>query len=285
MHRPKRKPSEHRGGKKRSAKPRQSGGGRGGSSRSARHTGPPEGKVRIQKHLSSRGVASRRAVEEMITQGRVSVNGKTVADLPCFVDPREDRITVDGEPVARRAKRRVYYLLNKPKGVVCTASDPYGRVRAVDLVEEESRRIYCVGRLDADSTGLLLLTNDGELTQHLTHPSHEVSKTYVVTVAGQMSPEELEKLKRGVFLDGKRTQGAGVKVLRRGGDNTLLEIRLREGRNREIRRMLLRLGHKVRKLKRVAIGPITDRGLKVGKYRVLSPGEVKALRLSGTGDE
>ncbi len=235
---------------------------------------------RIQKVLSRAGIASRRKAEELVLAGRVTVNGERVRDLPVFVDEGDD-VRVDGRRVPGPPKRKTYVLLNKPRGVVCTQSDPRGRTRAVDLVPEIDRRIYCVGRLDADSTGLLVLTDDGGLTQHLTHPSHEVPKTYVVRVDDRLSEGEIETLKAKTFLDGKPTHGAAVKVLRSSPKETLLEITLREGRNREIRRILARLGHKVRRLHRRAIGPIDDRGVKIGRYRMLRKHEVAKLRASG----
>jgi len=243
----------------------------------------PPGAVRLQKVLAEAGIASRRAAEEMIREGRVAVNGEVISSLPCFVMPN-DEIAVDGGKIGKRLQhhKQVYFLLNKPRSVVCTSRDPQGRRRAIDFLPDLPQRVYCVGRLDAESTGLILLTNDGALTQHLTHPSGEVAKTYVVTVAGCVRAEDLDRLKRGVHLDGKRTVGAGVKVLRRGPKQTLLEITLREGRNREIRRMLVRLGHKVRRLRRVAIGPISDRGLGVGCVRELSAGEIRRLRQAGS---
>jgi len=235
-------------------------------------------KLRIQKFLSEAGVASRRQVETMILDGRITVNGKLVGDLPCFVDAEVDEIRVDGRRVRKPMERRVYYLLNKPRGVVCTQRDPQGRPRAVDLIPRTSQRVYCVGRLDADSTGLLVLTNDGHLTQLLTHPSHGVAKTYVVEIDGRLEDDEFGRLKAGMWLGPKRTRGARVKVLRRGPKRSLLEITLTEGRNREIRRMLARLGHKVRRLKRTAIGPITDRGLKIGNWRPMKGREVAMLK-------
>jgi len=240
------------------------------------------GKQRIQKVLASFGFASRRAVEEMVAEGRISVNGRKVAKLPCFVDPQVDDIRIDGSTLRLgHDRRRVYYLLNKPRGVLCTQVDPSGRPRAVDLVPQAPGRIYCVGRLDKESTGLLILTNDGELTEYLTHPSHGVMKTYVVEVDGRVTGDQIDRLKKGLYIDGKRTRGPRIKVLRRRPKTTSLEVGLTEGRNREIRRMLARLGNKVRRLKRTAIGPVTDRGLKIGSHRELTPREVARLRTCG----
>ncbi len=243
-------------------------------------------KIRIQKYLSDIGVASRRAIEEMIIEGRITVDGSLVAELPCFVTEASE-IRLDGKPVRRPhgGGRKLYFLLNKPRGVVCTQSDPQGRPRAVDLLPEMKDRVYCVGRLDAESTGVIVLTNDGELTQHLTHPSHGVEKTYVVEVEGRIDGGQIDRLKKGVWLDGKRTAPAKVKVLRRNPKRSLLEIRLSEGRNREIRRSLARLGHKVRRLKRTAIGRITHKGLKIGNFRMLKSAEVASLRRSGAGQD
>jgi 23S rRNA pseudouridine2605 synthase len=237
--------------------------------------------VRIQKALAAAGVASRRAVEAMILDGRITLNGRLVTELPCFVDLETDDVRVDGQRIGKRRAPNVYYLLNKPAGVVCTQRDPRGRPRAVDLVPPTRRRVYCVGRLDEDSTGLVILTDDGALTDYLTHPRYGVAKRYRVEVDGRVTGEEVERLKGGLHLDGRRTGRAGVKVLRRGPSRSLLEVRLTEGRNREVRRLLARLGHKVRKLRRVAIGPVTDKGLKIGGYRLLRASEVLGLRRSG----
>ena len=239
-------------------------------------------KMRIQKALGEAGVASRRAVEQMILDGRITVNRELVAKLPCFVDLACDEVRVDSVRVRAPRGRKIYYLLNKPRGVVCTQRDPQGRPRAVDLLGgKANKRVYCVGRLDVESTGLIILTNDGELTQRLTHPSFSVTKTYVVEVDGRLTGEQIAQLKAGVYIDGKRTRGTSAKVLRSSPKRSLLEIRLREGRNREIRRVLARLGHKVRKLKRVAIGPVTDRGVKVGGFRMLTGAEVRRLSRAG----
>lgn len=241
-------------------------------------------KLRIQKYLAEIGVASRRAVEEMVLEHRISVNGKTITELPCFVQPEQDTIRVDGRLIKKPRNiegGRVYYLLNKPRGVVCSQSDPSGKPLAVDLIPKISQRVYCVGRLDVDSTGLIILTNDGSLTQYLTHPKYGVSKTYVVSIDGSITAEDIEKLKKGMYLDGKKTQGVGVRVMKRGAHGSILSMQLTEGRNREIRRMLARLGYNVEKLKRTAIGPLTDRGLKIGSGRVLSDAEVSKLKKSG----
>jgi 23S rRNA pseudouridine2605 synthase len=235
---------------------------------------------RIQKVLANAGVASRRAIEEMILEGRITVNGNLVVALPCFVDITKDDIRVDGRRIARKTPQKMYYLLNKPRGVVCTQRDPQGRRRAVELVPPEGR-VYCVGRLDVDSTGLVLLTNDGELTQHLTHPKYEVDRTYIVEVDGTLEEEVYTSLRNGVYLDGRKTRGAKVKVITANNRETILEVRVAEGPNREIRRILARLGHKVRRLKRTAIGPISDKGLKIGHYRELAPNEVSLLRRTG----
>ncbi|MDP6635542.1 MAG: pseudouridine synthase [Phycisphaerae bacterium] len=234
-------------------------------------------KVRIQKLLSELGVASRRAVEEMVQEGRVSVNGRTRTKLPVLVDVGGDEIRLDGMVVDTRPPDKVYYLLNKPQGAVCTQQDPAGRRRAIDLIKDAPRGVHCVGRLDMDSTGLIVMTNDGELTQHLTHPKHGIPKTYVVEIAGRLDEKQMAQLKAPAYLDGRKTSGLMVKSLRRGHDRSVLEITLREGRNREIRRLLARLGHKVFKLRRTAIGAITDRGVKVGNFRVLTPKEVAVL--------
>ena len=234
-------------------------------------------KIRIQKLLSELGLASRRAVEQMVLEGRISVNGRTRTKLPVLVRLGADEIHLDGAVVNTKPPDKVYYLLNKPQGTVCTRQDPAGRRRAIDLVREAPRGVHCVGRLDMDSTGLIVLTNDGELTQHLTHPRHGVPKTYVVEIAGRLDEKQMASLKAPAYLDGRRTAGLKVRALRRGRDRSVLEITLREGRNREIRRLLARLGHKVFRLKRTAIGPITDRGVKVGNYRTLKRSEVADL--------
>ncbi|MDY7010473.1 MAG: pseudouridine synthase [Planctomycetota bacterium] len=251
-------------------------------------------KTRIQKVLSAAGVAPRRALEQMVLDGRISVNGRIVSALPCFVTDG-DEICIDGQVVAGRPEKKIYILLNKPRGVICTQRDETGRnrPRAVDLVDWTGRRLYCVGRLDADSTGLIILTNDGELTNRLTHPRYGVMKTYIAHVAGRVTGKDIASLRRGIFLGPQKTSSGApkrrsqtsparvsVKMVRRGATESLLELRISEGRNRQVRRMLARLGHKVYRLHRSAIGPIIDRGLKIGRFRRLKLSEISALRKS-----
>lgn len=238
--------------------------------------------VRIQKYLANRGIASRRKIETMVRQGLVTVNGRVVEDLPCFVDPAGDTITVDGKKVAAERSRRVYYLVNKPRGYICTSSDPEGRRRVHDLIPPIPERVYCVGRLDADSTGLVILTNDGSLTNRLTHPRYGVEKTYLVNVPGKVDGHDIEKIIAGQYLDGKKTNPDSVRILRRTRTSTLMKIGLREGKNREIRRLLAKRGYTVRRLRRIRIGPISDRGLKTGNFRPLTTKEVSKLKAAGS---
>ena len=245
-------------------------------------------KERIQKVLANAGVASRRAVEEMIQQGRVAVNGCVMTELPILIDPAKDKVTVDDEPVklkGKEAERRIYLLMNKPRGVYSTNVAQGEQTRAIDLLPPDFRqRVYPVGRLDAESRGLLLLTNDGELTNQLTHPRYGVAKTYKATVDGFIPPRVIEELSAGVWLadpksgKGFKTGRSRVKVVKRTRDKSVLEITIREGRNRMVRRMLAKMGHKVRDLTRVRIGPLTLHGLDPGDVRTLTPREIKALK-------
>jgi len=249
-------------------------------------------KERIQKILGNAGVASRRKIEEMILQGRVAVNGRVLTELPILVDPDRDRVSVDDEPVkidARDAGRRLYFLMNKPKGVYSTNVAQGAQLRAVDLLPPDlPGRVYPVGRLDAESTGLLLLTNDGELTNHLTHPRYGVTKTYRAIVAGRVNEQSLRDLEQGIWLADKQGRGfktgrVRIKVTKRlrdkkGGDKSVLEINLREGRNRQVRRMLAKIGNKVRELTRIKLGPLTLHGLGPGQFRELTAREIRELR-------
>jgi 23S rRNA pseudouridine2605 synthase len=234
---------------------------------------------RIQKVLARAGVASRRAVEEMVGAGRIRVNGR-VARLGQRVDPTKDTVEVDGSYVPLDPDL-VYYLLNKPVGVVTTASDPQGRPTVLDIVDLD-RRVWPVGRLDIDSEGLLVLTNDGDLTNLLTHPSTGVPKTYVAEVSGAVPGRILRRLARGMELEDGATAPAAVGIVDRTAASTLIEITISEGRNRQVRRMFESAGHPVLRLARVAVGPVTLGRLKPGRFRRLSAAEVGALyRASG----
>ncbi len=234
---------------------------------------------RLQKVMADAGIASRRHCEEIILEGRVMVNGKVVTDLPFMVDKTKDRIVVDERRI--RFDHKVYYLLNKPTKVICTNYDPSNRRRTVDLLPGVRERVYPVGRLDADSQGLVLMTNDGDLANELTHPKYGVPKKYIVEVATCIEPSDIEKLIRGFHISHSgRASMDKVKVLKRERKYSLLEITLREGRNRQIRKMLARLGHKVRKLTRVSFGPLELKGVGVGNYRPLLPVEVTSLKKS-----
>lgn len=277
-----------------------------------RRNSNPSG-VRLQKAMADAGIGARRDCEEMITAGRVRVNGKVVTTLPCFVDPRRDVVELDGsvidlpdttaesgKPAAER--RYTYVLVNKPKGVITTTRDPEGRRSVLDLLPPQIRReerLYPVGRLDGDSTGLLLLTNDGDLAFQLTHPKFGVAKEYRVVCAGLASDEQLQALKRGMYLvtpasDGtktsKRASMESVRIVKRlvdrsRGDRTTLSVTLREGQNREIRRMLARVGLKVRELQRVAIGPLRAGDLKPGQCKLLGKRDVDKLRSATMGKD
>ncbi len=231
---------------------------------------------RLQKVLARAGVASRRRAEELIRAGRVTVNGRVVTELGARVDPERDVVRVDGRPVRREPP--TYILLHKPVGVVSTTRDPQGRRTVLDLLPDLGVRLYPVGRLDYDSSGLLLLTNDGELAHRLTHPRFGVEKVYRVRVQGHPSEDDLERLRRGVRLAEGPTAPARVRVLRRDADGTWLEVALREGRNRQVRRMLAALGYGVRALVRVREGPLALRGLQPGQWRHLSDQEVRRLK-------
>ena len=247
---------------------------------------------RLQKIMAAAGVASRRRAEELITQGHVTVNGQTVTVLGTKADPERDHIKVDGK-LLRGPERHTYLLLNKPKGYVTTVSDPEGRPTVMDLVKGVGRRVYPVGRLDYASEGLLLLTNDGELANKLTKAASHVPKTYLVKVAGQPPEAELNKLRDGIKIGGRKEEGrammrpvrtapAQIRLMREG-DNPWYEITLIEGKNRQIRRMFEEIGFHVEKIKRVRYGPLTL-DVDPGEFRELNPKEVAALHRSGPRD-
>lgn len=265
-------------------------------------------KTRLQRFLADCGIASRRECEALIQAGRVRVNGEVRTEMPVMVDPAKDTVTVDdtevagtsGGPVPEgadslREQGKVYFLLNKPKGILVTAEDPDNRKTVYELMTGVKERVFPVGRLDMDSRGALLMTNDGELANRLTHPRYGVEKTYIVEVDGKVGHGDLEKIKRGMWLgperpggkpgargpkaaDGIRTERFRLKLVGRERGRTILEVKIAEGKNREIRRVMARVGHTVRDLNRVAIAEkITIRNLPIGEFRPLTPSEVKWL--------
>lgn len=255
-------------------------------------------KERIQKVLANYGVDSRRNVELMIQQGRVAVNGRVVTKLPVLIDPEEDHVTVDDEAV-RLAKTRtgkspvtkMYFLLNKPRHVYSTNAAQGEQRLARDLLPPDlPGRVYPVGRLDADSKGLLIMTNDGELTNLLTHPRYEIPKTYRATIDGHVADETIKAIQEGIWLADKDGQGfktgrSRVKVIHRNARESTLEVTIKEGRNRQVRRTLAKFGHKVRDLIRIQMGPLSLTGVGPGKFRPLTPREVKQLFALARGNE
>ena len=237
-------------------------------------TTPPGGRERAQKVLARAGFGSRRACEELIADGRVTIDGE-VALLGDRVDPEVQQVAVDGVPVPTRPGL-VYYLLNKPTGVVTTASDPQGRPTVVQLVPD-TPRVFPVGRLDVDSEGLLLLTNDGDLTQLLTHPRYGVEKTYLAEVEGVPTPASLRRLREGVELDDGLTAPARAHVVQARGSTSAVEVVIHEGRNRQVRRMCDAIGHPVLRLVRTRIGSLRDPDLGPGQWRPLGQAEVRGL--------
>lgn len=281
--------------------------------------------IRLQKAMANAGIASRRECETIIEDGRVTINGERIRQLPAWADPFEDRIEVDGEPLIKpktstkkfASAGKVYIMVHKPRGVLSTNDDPAGRRRLIDLIDPSAIprgvRLFPVGRLDADSTGLILMTNDGELTHRLTHPSFGITKRYLVSAKGRLEEDDLKKLRKGLVLadrtpgrpgkpgsagnpaapdrgvktsggrGGKKASMDSVQILRHEtdrtrGDRTTLSVTLTEGQNREIRRLLARVGIKVKKLKRTAIGPVRLKGLAPNQWRMLNTQEVWALR-------
>jgi 23S rRNA pseudouridine2605 synthase len=233
---------------------------------------------RLQKVLAAAGIASRRDCEQLILEGRVEVDRKVVTELGTRVELHQQEIRVDGEALPR--PRLVYFAVNKPTGVVTTARDPAGRPRVVDLLPPDVPRTFAVGRLDISSEGLILMTNDGELANKLTHPRLGIEKIYQVQVAGHVEPQVLAQLQRGVRLAEGIAHAKHVRIKSRGKNNTILEMVLDEGRNREIRRLLARFEHKVQRLKRIAVGPVRLGDLPTGAVRELDKKEVQALHQS-----
>lgn len=231
---------------------------------------------RLQKYMARCGVASRRRCEEIIQQGRVKVNGKTVTGMGCKIEPDEDEIEVGGTVIKPRGKK-VYLMLNKPVGYVSTASDQFGRKTVMDLVKDVTERIYPVGRLDYDSEGLLLLTNDGDFAYRMTHPSHEVDKEYLALVSGVPTGKELNLLRNGVEVEQYVTSPAKVDVAEIKRGKALLKITIHEGKNRQVRKMCDAVGYPVERLKRTAVGPIRLGSLMAGQWRYLTKKEIDRL--------
>jgi 23S rRNA pseudouridine2605 synthase len=231
--------------------------------------------VRLQKFLAEAGVASRRASEIIIREGRVSVNGHTVTELGTKVDPERDRISFDGR--ALKAKRKLYIALNKPPGYICTKRDPESRDIITDLLPKEWDNLVPVGRLDCLSEGLIFLTNDGDFCLKLTHPRFGVRKKYRVTIEGGVDDDIAERLVKGVVHEGERLKAERARVLATGSKTSLLELELAEGKNRELRRLFEVFGRRVEKLQRIQIGPIKLGELRVGRWRALTDTEIKSL--------
>lgn len=249
-----------------------------------RATPAEAGPERVQKYLSRAGVASRRAAEDLIVAGRVSVNGETVTAPGTKVTPGVDEVRVDGR-LAEVPQRLWYLMLNKPAGVVTTLDDPQGRPTVARYVPADAPRLFPVGRLDFATTGLLLLTNDGEFAHLLMHPRHHVPKVYRTEVDGVPDERDLGALREGIDLDDGRTAPAGARLIERCGDTSVIELTLREGRKRQVRRMLSAVGHPVRQLTRTAYGPLVLGDLPAGETRALTGDEVRALRGCAKGAE
>ncbi len=233
--------------------------------------------IRLQKYLALCGVASRRAAEKMIAEGQVTVNGVPVTEMGVKVEEDTDVVRVNGE-VVRPEETRYYIAYNKPIGEVTTVSDPEGRATVMDKFRDFPARLFPVGRLDYDSEGLLLLTNDGDMMNRLLHPSREISKVYLVKVSNTISEEELSRLRRGVMIDGRLTSPARVRLVRQEAFAAVLLVSIHEGRNRQVRKMVEAIGHQVVHLRRVEFGPISLGDLPAGRWRSLTPEEIRKLK-------
>ncbi len=231
--------------------------------------------MRLNKFLASCGISSRRKCDELIFSGKVKVNGEIIKTPAFKIDPDKDEVSVNENFV--KLPKKIYIALNKPEGVLCSLKDDFGRTLIIDLLPEIKERIFPVGRLDFNSEGLILLTNDGELSNRLIHPKYKVEKTYHVLIKGNIDEDSLEKLSKGIELDGKKTQPSKIKILDMGKKTTFIEIKIKEGKKRQIRRMLKEVGYEVKKLRRVKFGPIKLGRLKKGEWRYLTKKEVENL--------
>jgi pseudouridine synthase len=234
--------------------------------------------VRLQKYIAQCGIASRRKAEEYIGAGRITVDGVTVREMGICIVPGKNLVTFDGKPVQAEEKL-VYYLLNKPKGYVTTLSDPQGRPIVTSLIKENNVRLFPVGRLDLDTEGALLLTNDGVLAQKVQHPSYGIDKTYEALVKGCPQKDQIGQLEKGIFLEGKLTAPATVSVVSKVGGNCLMRITIHEGRKRQVKKMFAFIGNPVLQLKRTAYGKLSLGRIPLGKYRQLNPSELKKIFL------
>ncbi|MGL4913089.1 MAG: pseudouridine synthase [Romboutsia sp.] len=235
--------------------------------------------MRINKYIASCGVASRRKAEELILNKKVKVNGKIVEELSLQIDENNDVVEVDGVKIST-SENTVYILLNKPEGYITTVKDQFDRPSVIDILSSVSERVYPVGRLDYETSGLLLLTNDGDLTYKLTHPKHEIDKTYVARVKGKLTEEEISNFRQGLYIEDYKTAPAKLRVIKYDNvqDVSMLEIKIHEGKNRQVRKMCKAINHPVLRLKRVALGKINLNDLKIGEYRHLTNEELNYLK-------
>lgn len=238
--------------------------------------------MRLQKYMAHCGVASRRKCEAMIKEGKVSVNGKTITEMGIIVDPEIDVVKVCGKTIELE-DRKIYIALNKPVGYISSARDQFGRPTVIDLIDNRNRRVYPVGRLDYDSEGLILLTNDGDLAYKLTHPKYDVPKEYRVVVKGIPTKESLDKLRCGIYLEGTKTRPAVIEFIRKYENTSSLRVTLKEGRNRQVRKMFDFIGHPVISLQRVRIANIFLNNMSSGQWRYLNKNEINALKNSIEG--
>ena len=239
--------------------------------------------MRLNKYLAHAGVCSRREADRWIAEGRVSVNGAVIMELGDKVDPERDKVLANGRPVRVEAEKPVYILLNKPAGRVVSVKDPFGRPTVMDLLAHVPARVYPVGRLDLETEGALLLTNDGELALRLTHPRYGVVKVYEARVEGEPDDADLDKVRKGIFLEGRKTAPARVQVVHRGHRNATLTVEIHEGRKREIRKMFEAVGFPVAGLVRTSFAGLTLEGLRSGQWRYLTRHEIERLRELAAG--
>ena len=235
--------------------------------------------MRINKYIASCGVASRRKAEEIILDGRVTVNGKLVTELAFNIDEEKDIVEIDGEQIGVE-KNNVYIVLNKPEGYITTVKDQFDRPSVLDLVKDIDERVYPIGRLDYETSGLLILTNDGDLTYKLTHPKHEVDKTYMAIVKGVPNAQEIKSFEEGLYIEDYKTAPAKIKVVKINEEKnySICQIKIHEGKNRQVRKMFKAINHPVLRLKRTAMGKIRIGECEIGKYRYLTEDEVKYLK-------